>query len=146
MFMHIQRRMHGSCVCKDGDGVLVLGPPGAGKSDLVLRLLHRGFQLVADDQVDIVDGVASCPPALAGLLEVRGLGIVRLPYEARARVALIVELDGPAERMPYPAEHRELKLPVVRIDASAASAPERVALALECALGRISQVAGAFAA
>lgn len=144
--MHSQRRMHGSCVSRDGDAVLVLGPPGSGKSDLVLRLLSRGFELVADDQVTITDGVASGPAELAGLLEVRGLGIVRLPYRARARLALVVELDGRADRMPKPYNHAELNLPVVHIDAAAPSAPERVALALECALGRISQVAGAFAA
>jgi HPr kinase/phosphorylase len=144
--MHSERRMHGSCVSRDGDAVLVVGPPGSGKSDLVLRLLSRGFELVADDQVDIVDGIASCPAELAGLLEARGLGIVRLPYRTRARLALVVELGGRDERMPSPRQHPELRLPVVRIDAAAASAPEKVALALDCALGRTSQVAGAFAA
>ncbi len=101
---------------------------------------------MADDQVTITDGVASGPAELAGLLEVRGLGIVRLPYRARARLALVVELDGRADRMPKPDNHAELNLPLVHIDAAAPSAPERVALALECAVGRISQVAGAFAA
>jgi HPr kinase/phosphorylase len=144
--MHSQRRMHGSCVSKDGDAILVLGPPGSGKSDLALRLLARGFELVADDQVDIADGIASCPAELAGLLEARGLGIVRLPYRTQARLALIVELDGRADRMPLPRQHPELRLPVVCIDAAAASAPDKVALALDCALGRVSQVAGAFAA
>ena len=144
--MHSQRRLHGSCVSRDGDAVLLLGPPGSGKSDLVLRLLSRGFDLVADDQVDVADSIASCPAELAGLLEVRGLGIVRLPYCSRSRLALIVELDGRADRMPLPYQHPQLHLPVVWIDASAASAPERVALALDCALGRVSQVAGAFAA
>jgi HPr kinase/phosphorylase len=145
-FMHSQRRMHGSCVSRDGDAVLVVGPPGSGKSDLVLRLVARGFELVADDQVDIVDGVASCPASLAGLLEVRGLGIVRLPYRARARLVLVIDLEGRADRMPTPAHHPELKLPVVCIDAVAASAADRVCLALDCAIGRVSQVAGAFAA
>lgn len=144
--MHGQQRRHGSCVSRDGDGILVVGPPGSGKSDLVLRLLSRGFELVADDQVDITDGVASCPAELAGLLEVRGLGIVRLPYRAQARLTLIIELDGHADRMPLPQQHPELRLPIVRIDATAASAPERVVLALDCATGRVSQVAGAFAA
>ena len=141
-----RRRMHGSCVAKDGDAILLIGPPGSGKSDLALRLLSRGFELVADDQVDIMDGIASCPTELAGLLEARGLGIVRLPYRPQARLALIVELDGRIDRLPLPARHPELRLPVVHIDATAASAPEKIALALDCALGRVSQVAGAFAA
>ncbi len=144
--MHSQRRMHGSCVSKDGNAVLVVGPPGSGKSDLVLRLLARGFVLVADDQVDIVDGAASCPAALAGLLEVRGLGIMRLPFCATAHLALIVELDGCPDRMPLPHQHPELHVPIVRIDSTTASAPEKVALALDCAIGRVKQVAGAFAA
>jgi HPr kinase/phosphorylase len=125
---------------------LVLGPSGSGKSDLVLRLLSRGFELVADDRVDIAEGIVSCPSELAGLLEVRGLGIVRLPHRAQARLVLVVELDGRADRMPLPEFYPGLDVPIVHIDAFAASAPERVALALDCALGRIGQVAGAFSA
>jgi HPr kinase/phosphorylase len=144
--MHSQRRLHGSCVARDGDAILVVGPPGCGKSDLVLRLLFRGFELVADDQVDVVNGNASCPAALAGLLEVRGLGIVRLPYRTWARVALIVELGGRAERLPQPDRYPDLDLPVVRLEGGSGSTPDKVVLALDCALGRVSQIAGAFAA
>jgi HPr kinase/phosphorylase len=126
--------------------VLLIGPPGAGKSDLLLRLLARGFDLVADDRVDIVARIARPVPALAGLLEVRGLGIVRLPYAASARLALVVELSDAAMRLPLPGRHDTLDLPMARIDARAASAPDRVALALDCALGRVTQVCGAFAA
>ena len=131
---------------RNEDAILLVGPPASGKSDLVLRLLARGFELVADDQVDIVDGIASSPAALAGLLEVRGLGIVRLPYRVGARLALIVDLATPSDRMPMPRQHPDLCLPIVCIDAASASAPERVALALDCATGLVSQVAGAFAA
>jgi HPr kinase/phosphorylase len=144
--MHSQRRMHGSCVSKGADAILVVGPPGSGKSNLTLRLLSRGFDLVADDQVDITDGIAACPAELAGLLEVRGLGVVRLPYRAEARLALVVELDGRVDRMPIPRQHPELHLPVITVDAAAASAPDKVALALDCATGRVTQVAGAFKA
>lgn len=124
----------------------MVGPPGSGKSDLALRLLARGFELVGDDQVDVTDGTVSCPVELAGLLEVRGLGIVRLPCRANARLALVVELGATVDRMPFPAQHPNLGIPVISIDATAASAPEKVALALECALGQVTQVAGAFAA
>ena len=139
-------QIHGSCASRTGDGVLLIGPPGAGKSDLLLRLLARGFELVADDRVEIVDGIARPVAALAGLLEVRGLGIVRLPYVASTRLALAVELIAPAARLPPPTRDDRLDLPLVQIDPHAASAPERVALALDCALGRVSQVAGAFTA
>jgi len=138
--------MHGSCISRHEDAILLVGPPASGKSDLVLRLLACGFELVADDQVDIVDGIASSPAALAGLLEVRGLGIIRLPYRVEARLASIAELGMPSDRLPMPRQHPDLGLPIVRVDAAAASAPERVALALDCATGRITQVAGAFTA
>jgi HPr kinase/phosphorylase len=143
-------QIHGSCASKGGLGVLIVGPPGSGKSDLVVRLRAHGFELVADDRVDVTLGVARPPLALAGLLEVRGLGIFRLPYAAEARLALVVDLAAvwPAgtPRLPMPERHAALDLPLVRIDAAASSAPERVLLALECALGRVSQVAGVFVA
>jgi len=136
-------RVHGTCVARDGAGVLLLGAPGAGKSDLALRLLARGFELVADDQVIIEDGAAHAPTTLAGLLEVRGLGILRMPYVAKARIALAVDL-AEADRLPAPARHPALDVPLVRVRGDTASAPERVALALDCALHLIEQVAGAF--
>jgi HPr kinase/phosphorylase len=139
-------QIHGSCVARGGAGVLLLGPPGCGKSDLVLRLLECGFVLVADDRVNIADGMASPPPALAGLLEVRGLGILRLAYEASAPLVLAVDLSARAERLPTPERHATLDLPLVHIDPAAASAPQRVSRALDCAIGRIEQVAGSFRA
>ena len=143
--MQTPHRMHGSCASRDGQAVLLVGPPGSGKSDLVLRLLGRGFELVADDQVDIADGQAAAPAALFGLLEVRGLGILRLQAVPSARLALVADLTRRAERLPEPERHAGLDLPLVRIDAAAPSAPDRIIMALDCALGRIAQVVGAFA-
>lgn len=124
--------------------MLLLGAPGAGKSDLLLRLLDRGWALVADDRVELEGGYARAPPALAGLLEVRGLGILRLAYQPHARLALAVHL-APGARLPEPAWHPLSGVPAVHIDPWLASAPQRVALALECATGRTAQLAGAFA-
>ena len=122
--------------------MLILGPPGAGKSDLLLRLIDCGFVLIADDQV-VVDGrTAYAPARLAGLLEVRGLGLVRLPHLA-ADLVLAVQL-GVSERLPEPARFPDLDLPMITLDASAASAPKRIALALDCLQGRTYLVAGAF--
>ncbi len=137
-------QIHASCAARDGYGVLLLGPSGAGKSDLLLRLLDHGFALVADDQVCITDGFASAPAALAGLLEVHGLGIFRLPFVSSAKLVLAVEL-ATAPRMPNPARHPDTGLPLVLIDPALCSAPARVALALQCSLQRVDQIVGAFA-
>jgi HPr kinase/phosphorylase len=138
-------QVHGSCAARDGTGVLLLGPSGAGKSDLVLRLLDRGFVLVADDRVELAEGLAWPADGLAGLLEVRGLGIVRLPYAAPVRLALAVSLGGGGERLPSPARYAAADVPLLHLDAASPSAAAVIALALDCAAGRVAQVAGAFA-
>ncbi len=137
--------MHASCAAQEEAGVLLLGPSGSGKSDLLLRLLDIGFEMVGDDRIEIEDGWARPAAALAGLLEVRGLGIIRLPFRAATRLALAVEL-GKSERLPAPTRHSVLDLPLVSVDAFTCSAANRVALALKCATGRVSQLTGAFSA
>jgi serine kinase of HPr protein (carbohydrate metabolism regulator) len=92
------RLLHASCVQLDGAGVIVRGASGSGKSDLCLRLIDAGGLLVADDQVLVECGdgdllFASAPSGLAGLIEVRGVGILRLPRVAgRSPVRLVVDL------------------------------------------------------
>lgn len=135
-------QLYASCAARDGAGVLLVGASGAGKSDLLLRLLDHGFVLVADDRVDVDDGVARPPPALAGLLEVRGLGIVRMPHLASVRLALVAALER-GERLPEP--QRRFGLPLIHLDPAAASAPARLAMALRCACGRSELVVGALA-
>lgn len=131
-------RVHGSCVAVDGAGVLFRGPSGSGKSDLCLRLIDHGAVLVADDQVLLARGeaglVAACPPAISGRLEVRGLGIMRVPSVAMAAVLLVVDLVPPAqiERLPQPRRCRfeQVDLPVVALAPFEPSAPAKVRLAL----------------
>ncbi|BDG70092.1 HPr kinase/phosphorylase [Roseomonas fluvialis] len=142
-------RIHGSCVARDGSAVLLLGPPGAGKSDLALRLMDRGFDLVADDQV-LLDGLAvRAPEALRGLLEVRGLGIFQaLPVADDASLALVVDLVAPADvvRLPLPAAWPPAGVPRIALHGFEASACDKLAWALDAATGRRAQRAGAFAA
>lgn len=144
-------RWHASAAARLGpdgyDGFLVIGPPGAGKSELLLRMMDHGFGLVADDQV-LVDAqnMASAPAALAGLLEVRGLGIFRLPFIAAARLRLVIQLGLPAQRLPEPERHAATGLPLIILDPASPAAPARASLALEAACGRVAQLAGAFAA
>ena len=96
--------IHATCVRFGGDGVLLIGKSGSGKSDLALRLIGRGATLVSDDRCDVsVERnrlIARTPRTIAGLLEVRGIGIVILPYAPRAAIALVAELSGRVERLP----------------------------------------------
>lgn len=147
--------IHGSCVAIDGRGVLILGPPGAGKSDLVLRLIDqpghgvsgqlRGGRLVADDQVVITQSdtglVASAPDTLFGKLEIRGLGIADLAAVKSVVLSLVVRLSPSSgiERMPGlpPPLYSFLgvDLPLVLIDPTTASAPARIRAALDLLVG-----------
>ena len=130
--------VHASTVAIDGRAVLITGPSGSGKSDLALRLIDRGFILVGDDRTIVRrDGerlVASAPARIAGKLEVRGIGIVEMESVSDVSVALIVELASEIERLPEDNRTSAIlgvSLPLVSIDATAASAPSKVALALD---------------
>jgi len=98
--------LHGSVVAFGARGLLILGASGSGKSALALRLVQRGAALVADDRVQVVRRggalVASAPAALQGLIEVRGVGLLRLPPVPEAVLTLAVDLDRQAAaRMPH---------------------------------------------
>lgn len=97
--------LQASAVAIGGAALLIEGPPGSGKSSLALALIDRGAGLIGDDAVTLAaeDGwlIASPPPNVAGLIEVRGVGLVRLPLARPAPVGLILALGGPApERLP----------------------------------------------
>lgn len=135
-------RLHGSCAVRSGIGVLLLGQSGCGKSDLLLRLIDRGFDLVADDQVLVEAGRAAPAPALAGLIELRGIGLLRMHHVAPVPLGLVVALDDTvaglapvAERLPQPRLHPALGLPMLRLAPFAASAAFRTEIALDCILG-----------
>ncbi len=130
--------VHASTVEIDGLGVLIRGPSGSGKSDLAIRLIDGGAALVADDQTGLTveDGriVARSPDTIAGLLEIRGLGIVSLPHRAGVPLALVIDLvDGCAvERLPEPSLAHFLGLAIPRMDLAPfeASAAAKVRLAI----------------
>ncbi len=139
--------IHGTCVAIDGVGVLLRGPPGSGKSDLALRLIDCGARLVSDDQTELrrAEGgiIAGAPPAIAGRLEVRGVGILAVPTVPQARLALVVELvdAGRVERLPEPLACRYLDctLPLLRLAPFEASAAAKLRAAL-AALRRAERV------
>ena len=89
--------IHASCICWRRKGILVLGDSGSGKSDLCLRMImDKQARLVADDRVviEIIKGKiqATSPKILEGLLEVRGLGILKFPYQKKCNIDLVVSL------------------------------------------------------
>ncbi|MBL6457187.1 HPr kinase/phosphatase C-terminal domain-containing protein [Belnapia sp. T6] len=146
--------LHASSVARGRDAVLLLGPSGSGKSDLVLRLLQSGWCLVADDQVALRAEAGElrpdAPAALAGLLEVRGLGILGPFPRAIAPVLRLVARLMPRTEIPRMPEAEAwtaegVSLPAIRLHAFDASAPARLAFALDAALGRLGAPAGAFA-
>jgi len=153
--MHEEALIHGTCIAIGAKGVLLLGKPGSGKSDLALRLIDQAgsglsgmpktAQLVADDQVIIrkVEGalVASAPASLKGKLEIRGLGIAELAVAEEARLHLAVRLTPSAEieRLPDLDRGRMdilgLALPLILLDPLNASAPARLRAALDQFVG-----------
>lgn len=136
---------HGSCAAFGDDAVVLLGPPGSGKSDLLLQLIDRGFELVGDDQFELDHGRVRPAFRLDGLMEVRGLGIFHLPHRPSAQLRLAVHLDGPAPRLPEPRTHPEFGIPEIRIDPVTPTAAIRITWALEAVCGRKTQSCGAFA-
>lgn len=98
-------RLHASCVSVKGRGLLILGPSGAGKSALALQLMALGAKLVADDQTLVQRQAgrltARCPKAIRGLIEARGIGILRVKPVASAPLVLVVDLGQSGhERLP----------------------------------------------
>jgi hypothetical protein len=133
--------IHATCIAIGKAGVLLLGESGAGKSDLALRLIDDGAALVADDRTELYLARgrlwARAPSSIAGLIEVRGLGVIAMPFRAGVAVALAARLGVAAARLPQPAFYlppRPLAparpVPEIRLDAHAPSAPARIRLAL----------------
>jgi HPr kinase/phosphorylase len=129
-------RIHATAVAIDGRAVLLRGQPGAGKSDLALRLIDAGAELVTDDQSELFrrdDMIFVRPPRrISGLIEVRGIGILRIAALAEAPVVLIADLvaGDRVERMPE--RRREpflgLSLPVIALAPFEASTPAKLRL------------------
>jgi HPr kinase/phosphorylase len=146
--------VHGTCIAFPlveeagvAAAVLLRGPSGIGKSDLALRLIDDGAQLVADDQVDLdltEDGLlASAPDTILGMLEVRGVGLVHLPVAKKAALVAIIDLvagDTIIERLPEPEEVdiAGTTLPLWKLQPFESSAMAKVGVIVAVAAGRAS--------
>lgn len=136
--------IYATCISIKKAGILLLGKSGMGKSDLALRLIeNKGAVLVADDRTDIClkDGTiyAYAPDNIKGLLEVRGVGIVKIPYIEDIPVKMAVELVDSAEkveRMPE-AEFFKFKgcrIPLIKLCAFEVSAADKIVIKLKAVL------------
>jgi HPr kinase/phosphorylase len=101
--------VHASAVAfGPGGGILIEGPSGSGKSTLALALIEQGADLVADDRTVLLTDddtlFARCPRTIHGLIEVRGLGLLRPATRRLARIRLVIDLSDPAggPRLPHP--------------------------------------------
>lgn len=137
-------RINGTCVAIDGEGILFRGASGSGKSDLALRLIDDGARLVADDwaEASVRNGRVRlvAPGMIAGLIEVRGLGVIETTALGEAPLALVVDMVDPSavERMPSPAvaDIAGVAVPAIRLAPFEASAVAKVRAALSVALGK----------
>ncbi len=131
------KKIHSSSVVLDDNGVLILGSSGSGKSDLALRLIDAGATLVSDD-ISICkkksnDVYLYCPSETKGLLEVREIGIITVPFVERIKLRLVVKLTSKSnDRIPKTNILRILgiKFPLLKIDGRNPSAVVKVKVKL----------------
>lgn len=127
-----------TCVAIKGRALLIEGAPGSGKSTLALTLIDRGAVLVGDDGVSLTVSAgqlrASPPSRIAGLLEVRNLGLLTFPTASDVPVALVLRLDPEAPRyvdVPEASELCGVSLPLLRVWPDSPALVLKAELALE---------------
>ena len=134
--------IHATCVARGDDAVLLTGRSGAGKSDLALRLIDRGWMLVSDDYTIVTAQGghvhAAAPPTIAGRIELRGVGIRSCSHRDDVAVALVCDLDGTVDRMPESRNETVagIVLPCIALAALEPSAPIKLEWMLREVTGR----------
>lgn len=143
-------RIDGVAVAIDSQAVILRGPSGSGRSDLALRLIDEGAQLISDEQVELhregerllVGIPAAMPAELRGVIEARGVGLVAVPHVDRFMpLAWVIDMVGAAEieRMPAAetAEYLGVAAPLLKLDPFAVSATAKLRLAVRSGPGHI---------
>jgi len=136
--------IHATCIAIDGHGILIRGPSGSGKSDLALRLIDTGAELVSDDYVNVFTYdnklIAKTPENISGKIEVRELGIVSLSYRKEVSLTLVVNLTTRTDSQRLKGmgvfEIEGTQLPAIELNAFRPSAPAMIRIGLECAIGK----------
>lgn len=140
----LEQTVHGTAVIFQGMGILLQGPSQSGKSDLALRLIHEGGALIADDRVILerqdMRVEARPPKKLEGCLEVRGLGIIPVSFQAPYPIHLILELKPYTEiaRLPEPQSKilEGIKTPLFHFDPFVISYQSRLCVVLDTVVGK----------
>ena len=99
--------VHATCVAVQGRGILIVGASGSGKSLLALRMMALGADLVADDRVDLRRDagavIADATPQIAGLIEARGIGLLRATPCGPVALDYVIDMDQTqTARLPEP--------------------------------------------
>ncbi|GBQ82879.1 HPr kinase/phosphorylase [Asaia krungthepensis] len=136
--------VHGSCASLGDSGVLLTGCSGAGKSSLLLRLIDSGFMLVGDDQIHLAGKLACPASALAGLVEIRGVGLVQMPSAPQTTLVLHVHLVPGIvpERLPPRQIDATSGLWQITMDGFHADAVAVIRTVMRCIRGDLTLVCG----
>ncbi len=132
------KRVHSSSVVLDDNGVLIMGDSGSGKSDLALRLIDNGATLISDDvsicKKKLNDIYLYCPTETKGLLEVRDVGIITVPFVEEIKLKLVVKLTiSETKRLPDKNNFFKIlgiKYPLLKIDGRNSSAAVKIKVKL----------------
>ena len=137
--------MHSTAISLNGDGILIKGPSGSGKTDLALRLIESGGKLISDDQVIIKRKAKklflSSPEGLNGLMQLPGIGIVKVDHVQNIPLELVVKLQPYNVLEPFPINNQEFiedfSIPSLNLYSFAISATAKIKIALDVQRNKI---------
>ncbi|MBL6865062.1 MAG: HPr kinase/phosphatase C-terminal domain-containing protein [Rhodospirillales bacterium] len=140
--------IHSTAISLNGDGILIKGPSGSGKTDLALRLIESGGKLISDDQVIIKRKAKrlflSSPKELNGLMQLSGIGIVKVDYVQNIPLELVVKLQPYKNLDPFPINKEEiikdLSIPTLSLYSFAVSATAKIKVALDVQKNKVKLI------